>query len=153
MPSGIALLVAAFGAGLLATLVLAAWLTPRAWWRRANARALAVLAAGTVGIGGALFWLAAPGATARAAQPVATVVPARSSLLAGRSYRVHHDLNLRAASGVGSRRLAVVPEGASVIATGAHDGDWWQVAAQVDGREVRGWSNSLWLRRSDEGFR
>jgi len=142
-------MLAAFGAGLLVTLVLAAWLTPRAWWRRANARALAVLAAGTMGIGGLLFWLVAPADTARAAQPVA--LAAGSPLLAGHSYRVYRDLNLRAASGVGSRRVTVVPAGASVTATGARDGDWWQVATQVDGREVRGWSNSLWLRRSDEG--
>lgn len=151
MPAGIALLLAAFGAGLLVTLVLAAWFTPRAWWRRANARALAVLAAGTAGIGGLLFWLAAPAEAVRAAQPMA--VAARSPLLAGHSYRVYQDLNLRAASGVGSRRLAVVPAGASVTATGARDGDWWQVAARLDGREVRGWSSSLWLRRSDEGAR
>jgi len=151
MPARIDLLAAAFGAGLLVTLVLAAWLTPRAWWRRANARALAVLAAGTVGIGGLLFWLVAPAEAARAAQPVAVAVG--SPLLAGHSYRVYQDLNLRAASGVTSRRLAVVPAGASVTATGARDGDWWQVATQVDGREVRGWSNSLWLRRPDEGGR
>ena len=43
--------IAAYGAGLLATLVLAAFLTPRSWWRRANARALAVLTLGTLGIG------------------------------------------------------------------------------------------------------
>ena len=147
MPGEIALVLAAFGAGLLVTLVLAAYLTPRVWWRRANARALAVLAGGTLGIGAALLWLTAP----TEAAPVAAAAP--SPLLAGHSYRVYRDLNLRAASGVGSRRLAVVPAGASVTATGARDGDWWQVAAQVDGRELRGWSNSLWLRRSDEHVR
>ena len=36
---------------LAATLVLAAWCTPRAWWRRPNLRALAVVAGGTLGFG------------------------------------------------------------------------------------------------------
>lgn len=52
-------IVAACLAGaLLLTLVLAAFLTPRHWWRRANARALAVVAGGTA-LFGALFMLAA----------------------------------------------------------------------------------------------
>jgi hypothetical protein len=153
MPGGIGLLLAAIGVGLLATVVLAAWLTPRTWWRRANARALAVLAAGTAGIGGLLLWLVAPSESASAAPPAPVAVAGRPLLLAGNSYRVYQDLNLRAASGVGSRRLAVLPAGASVTATGARDGDWWQVNAQVDGGEVSGWTSSLWLRRSDERLR
>jgi hypothetical protein len=49
-----------------------------------------------------------------------------------------------------ARRVAVVPIGASVTATGERKGDWWQVSARVDGREVRGWVSSLWLRRPEE---
>lgn len=137
--------IAAFGAGLVATLVLAAWLTPRAWWRRANARALAVLAVGTLAIGAMLLWLFGP--PQRAVAAMLTPIP----LQAHGTYTVYRDLNLRASSGVSSRRLAVVPAGASITFTGLRDGDWWQVRAQVDGREVRGWASSLWLRRSDEG--
>ncbi len=44
----------------------------------------------------------------------------------------------------------MVPAGTVVTTTGARDGDWWQVRAQVGGKEVRGWSSSLWLRRADE---
>ena len=40
-----------WGGALAATLVLAAWCTPRAWWRRPNLRALAVVAGGTLGFG------------------------------------------------------------------------------------------------------
>ncbi len=69
---------------------------------------------------------------------------------AGTSYRVHEDLNLRAAKGTGARRIAVVPAGSVVTATGHGDGDWWQVSTRVGGKEVRGWSSSLWLRRADE---
>ena len=42
-------------------------------------------------------------------------------------------------------------DGTVVSATGATDGDWWQVRAKVDGRDVDGWASSLWLRRTDEG--
>jgi hypothetical protein len=146
MRGGIILVPACMAAGLLATLVLAAWLTPRAWWRRANVRALTVLATGTLAIGGALAWLAWPAPAAQAALPPAI-------LLAGHSYRVYQDLNLRAASGVDSPRLAVVPAGASVTATGKRDGDWWQVSAQLEGRVVCGWASSLWLRRPGETAR
>lgn len=143
------LALAAFGFGLLATLVLAAWLTPSHWWRQLNARALAIVGLGTWGIGTLVLWLAqaqspAPVMTAMAA-PVAVAAP-----LAGRTYRVHEDLNLRAGKGTGARRIAVVPAGSVVTTTGAGDGDWWQVSTRLDGKEVRGWSSSLWLRRADE---
>jgi hypothetical protein len=151
MNAGTGLTVAAFGAGLVATVILAAYLTPRGWWRRANARALAVLAVGTFGIGSLLLLLVdRPAAATAASSLVAVPVAAREPLLEGRSYRVYDDLNLRASSGVGSRRVAVVPAGASVTATGVRDGDWWQVSARVGGREVKGWASSLWLRRDDE---
>jgi uncharacterized protein YraI len=76
------------------------------------------------------------------------VAPAAPS--AGRTYRVHDDLNLRSAGGVGSPRMAVVPAGASVVATGEQSGEWWRVRARVNGRDVEGWASSLWLRRTDE---
>lgn len=145
-----AYMIGAFAVGLLATLVLAAFLTPRRWWQRPNVRALAVLAAGTWGIGSLLLWLAP--APAMAATPatagVAAVRPA--ALAEGRSYLVFDDLNLRAGSGTSARRIAVVPPGAVVTATGVREGDWWEVSTRVGGKRVTGWVSSLWLRRADE---
>ncbi len=150
MPS--AILLAAYGAALLSTLCLAAWLTPRAWWRRPNARALAVLAGGTALLGGLLHGLLGPDAGLQAA-----AAPSASAALeapvAGGSYRVRDHLNLRADTGINARRLAVVPAGTQVTATGVHRGDWWQVSADVDGRRLDGWASSLWLRRADEAGR
>jgi hypothetical protein len=161
MPTGTALTAAALCAGLLATLVLAAFVTPRHWWRRANARALAFLAAGTLGIAAVLLCLAgeppsfgvgramlAGAPDAASEQPETLPAPAAPS--AGRSYRVHDDLNLRSASGVGARRVAVVPAGATVVATGEQTGEWWRVRTRVKGQEFEGWASSLWLRRADE---
>jgi hypothetical protein len=127
------LAIAAFGFGLVVTLALAAWLTPALWWRQLNARALAIVGVGTWGIGTMVLALAQP--------------PAPASQVA---FRVYQDLNLRAAKGTQSARIALVPAGSVVTTTGARDGDWWQVSTQVDGKEVRGWSSSLWLRRPDE---
>jgi hypothetical protein len=159
MPTGTALTVAALCAGLLATLVLAAFVTPRQWWRRANARALAFLGAGTLGIAAVLLWLAGEPASlgadramlaAASAQQIERTEEESAAPSAGRSYRVHDDLNLRSASGVGSRRVAVVPAGATVVATGEQTGEWWRVRARVEGRDFEGWASSLWLRRADE---
>lgn len=151
---------AAYGCALVATLALAAWLTPARWWRQLNARALAIVVVGTWGIGSLVLWLAQPQAAllarARATAPAtapATLGLARLSVAppgAGTPYRVHQDLNLRAAKGTGARRIAVVPAGSVVTTTGAGDGDWWQVSTRVGGKEIRGWSSSLWLRRADE---
>ena len=139
-------LLACCGAALLLTLALAAWLTPRAWWRRANARALAVLVAGTGAFGTALWWWWAPAGTA----PQPAVAVHQDAPLPGRSYRVADALNLRSAVGVGAARVAVLPAGSVVTATGSQDGDWWHVTAQVEGAAVEGWASSLWLRRADE---
>lgn len=159
MPTGTALTVAALCAGLLATLVLAAFVTPRQWWRRANARALAFLAAGTLGIAALVVWLAGEpvhlgshGAMLAAA-PAASAAGAQGTPAApraGRSYRVHDDLNLRSAGGVGAPRMTVVPAGSTVVATGEQTGEWWRVRARVHGRQFEGWASSLWLRRADE---
>ena len=127
---------AVYAAALIATLVLAALLTPAHWWKRPNLRAMTFVALGTWGIASLLLFLM-PGT------PPAMLAEVRS-------YRVHEDLNLRAGKGTGARRIAVVPAGALVTTTGMRDGDWWQVSARVDGKEVRGWSSSLWLRRADE---
>ena len=145
-----AYMIGAFAIGLIVTLVLAAFLTPRSWWKRPNLRALAVLAAGSWGVGSLLLWLAP--APAMAATPATAGIAALrpAALTAGRTYRVFEDLNLRSASGTSARRLAVVPPGATVTATGAREGDWWEVSAKVSGKHVTGWVSSLWLRRSDE---
>jgi hypothetical protein len=142
---------AAYGAALIATLVLAAFLTPRSWWRRANARALAVLAGGTLVIGSGIAWLFVPTTPAEAA-PLAAApgVPQHDAPEPGARYRVFDDLNLRSSRSVGARRVGVVPAGAIVTATGEHAGDWWEISARVDGERVRGWASSLWLRRLDE---
>lgn len=134
-------------AALIVTLILAALLTPRHWWRRANARALAVLVGGTA-LFGYLFMLGAS-AWSPARTPLALVAPA-PVLAPVHTYRVFDDLNLRAASGTGAARIAVVPGGANVTTTGRRDGDWWEVTATVAGRPVTGWASSLWLRRDDE---
>lgn len=136
---------AAYAVGLIVTLVLAAVLTPPAWWRRPNLRALAILGGGAWGIGALLLSL-----TQGPALAAATAPPPPG---AGATYRVVDDLNLRAAKGTAAARIGVVPAESIVTATGLRDGDWWQVSARVDGREVRGWSSSLWLRRADESGR
>jgi hypothetical protein len=150
--AGIPLLtVTAYAAGLAATLVLAAWLTPRSWWRRANARALAVLAGGTFAIGSTLLWLCAPAPPAQAAPAMALAHPPQADApQEGATYRTYDDLNLRASRSVNAPRLGVVPAGSRVTATGQRAGDWWEISARVDGRIVYGWASSLWLRRADE---
>lgn len=134
----------AYGAALLLTLCLAAWLTPRSWWRRANARAFAVLTGGTLLIGTLLHALFAP-PQAAPEQELHGQLP-----VAGQRYRAWDHLNLRSDVGVGSQRLAVLPAGTRVTASGRHQGDWWEVSALVDGRRQDGWASSLWLRRADE---
>jgi hypothetical protein len=142
--------VAAFGAGLLLTLCVCAWLTPRAWWRRPNARAAGLLAGGTLAVGAALLALFGPpqAETLASDEPV---LAASDAPVAGARYRVHDALNLRAAGGVDAERLLVVPAGSRLTATGRRDGDWWQVRGTVNGATVEGWASSLWLRRADEG--
>jgi len=131
-----------WGGALAATLVLAAWCTPRAWWRRPNLRALAVVAGGTPGFG-LLFSSLLPPVPVQA-------VAAQIGPAAGARYRVVDDLNLRQDHGVRAARVRVLPAGTVVNATGATDGDWWRVRARVDGSDVEGWASSLWLRRTDE---
>lgn len=143
---------ACYAAALALTLVLAAWCTPRAWWRRLNVRALAVAVGGTLLFGWLLTtWFVPPRATATAPTLAAVAVPLEQSPRAGASYRVVEHLNLRQAHGVRASRVIVLPAGTRVRTTGAVDGDWWQVRARLDGRDVDGWASSLWLRRVDEG--
>ncbi|WP_460825326.1 SH3 domain-containing protein, partial [Massilia solisilvae] len=83
--------------------------------------------------------------------PLARPAPlAADAPVAGREYRTYDHLNLRSSRSVGARRLGVVPAGALVTATGNRAGDWWEISAAIDGRDVRGWASSLWLRRADE---
>jgi hypothetical protein len=153
---------AAYAIALAVSVVLAAWLTPRHWWRRPTLRGGAVLAGGTLGFGTLFLMLAGPPRPALAAAalplatPLATPTAASAPELAapapspGARYRVVDTLNLRADRGVHAARLAVLPAGSRVLASGAVDGDWWQVRARVGGRTVTGWTSSLWLRRADE---
>lgn len=137
---------------LAASLVLAAFLTPRHWWRRPNLKALAVLVAGTWGLGAMLLALVPERAEARPAAALHAVPPA-PALPAQLSYRVHEDLNLRIAAGTGARRLALVRAGAIVTTTGKREGDWWQVrtrGSEAAAPEIEGWVSSLWLRRAEE---
>jgi hypothetical protein len=133
-------------------LVAAALLTPRRWWRRPTAANLALVGGGTVSLGWLLATLFMPAMAAKPAPAPTPAVLATSQYrpAAGLSLRVHHPLNLRTTPGVAGARLAVIPAGTLVTATGAAQGDWWQVSARVDGRSVRGWSSSLWLRQPGE---
>ena len=151
-------MIGAFALGLALTLVLAAFLTPRGWWRRPNLRALAILAAGTWSLGSLilpllplspLLSMLSP-APAPAMASMKASEPAPGAAAAGRTYRVFEHLNLRAAGGTGTRRLVVVPPKTLVTTTGAREGDWWQVSARIEGRQMTGWVSSLWLRRADE---
>jgi hypothetical protein len=145
--------VAAFVAGLVITLFLAAYLTPNTWWRRPNARALFIMVAGAWGFGSLILYATHPPAIAGASPVVNRPVPVtadRHPVLTGQPFQVHRDLNLRAAPGVHAARVAIVPAGADVTPTGVRDGDWWQIKARVHGRDSIGWVSSLWLRRSGE---
>ncbi|MGZ3181693.1 MAG: SH3 domain-containing protein [Telluria sp.] len=139
----------------IATLVLARYLTPRAWWRHANARALAVLAGGTCGIG--MLATSALGPAAAQAEAAALPAPARQEIRlappspapaprAGTPYLVYRDLNLRSAPAVSAKRIGTVPVHSTLVATGAVEGDWWQ----VEYHSGTAWASSLWLRRADE---
>lgn len=147
--------IAAFAAGLVITLFLAAYLTPRGWWRRPNARALFIMIAGAWGFGSLILYAthapaAAEPAPTPVAEPAAMAAAPERAPTAGLSFRAHRALNLRAAPGVNAARVTIVPEGALVTPTGAQQGDWWQIQASIDGRTSTGWASSLWLRRSGE---
>lgn len=158
---------AAYAAGLVITLFLAAWFTPRSWWKRPNAVALLILCGGSWVFGSLLLpqlskqhkpalaatadTVTTPAAarTTTAAPPQAAVV-STMGIIASRRFVTHRDLNLRAAAGVQAPRLATVPAGASVTPTGLRQGDWWQVRASVAGAQTTGWASSLWLRQDTE---
>jgi len=110
------LTIAAYAAGLVATLILAAFLTPSRWWQRPNVRALTIVAGGTWGIGTLLMGLAQ--APALAATPLAAPALLAAPASTGRTFRVRDDLNLRTGQGIGAQRIAVVPAGTLVTTTG-----------------------------------
>lgn len=146
-----------YGAGLVLTLALAAWLTPAAWWRRPTVRGLCIVAGGTWACGSALA-LAAGLGTPRLPDPehagtppaLAAPLPAPAATDELQPFRVHRSLNLRAGPDVGSARLAVIAAGAQLTPTGERSGDWWRVRARYGGQELTGWVSSLWLRRLAE---
>ncbi|MFC0168417.1 SH3 domain-containing protein [Pseudoduganella danionis] len=157
---------AIYPAALLVTLVLAAYCTPRRWWRQLNLRAIAVTLGGTL-LFAQLFshWLlpahAASGvadssghsATASARDDSAAALQsgaAAGSAARAQPFIVHHDLNLRYAAGVQATRMRTIPAGALVTPTGQRQGDWWQISACNRGQCSTGWVSSLWLRRSEE---
>ena len=153
--------IAAFVAGLIITLFLAAYLTPRSWWRRPNARALLIMVVGAWGFGSLILYAthgpaaatniaSTPPAPAPIINAAANAAPANDAPTAGQAFHVHRDLNLRAAPGVHSARVTTVQAGALVTPTGVHDGDWWQIKTIINGRETSGWASSLWLRRRGE---
>ena len=142
----------AFAAGLAITLLLACYLTPRSWWRRPNARALAIMIGGAWGLGSLILHAVqgTPAVAATSVQAAPHAIADGAEPIAGKPFQVHRDLNLRVTAGVGSPRLGTVPAGSTVTPTGARSGDWWQVKARVAGRDSTGWASSLWLRRSGE---
>jgi hypothetical protein len=138
------------GFGLVLTLVLAAWLTPRRWWRRPTAGNLALAGGGTLACGflfASLLPTPVHSQAALQAPAFAAMPPQAAPVL---RYRVVDDLNLRMAKATGAPRLAVLPAGTLVTPLGRPDGDWLQVRASVRGKPVEGWASSLWLRRVDE---
>lgn len=167
---------AAWLGGLAITLVLASWLTPRAWWRRPTVRNLCIAGLGAWAFGSLILHFAGaplpqlaqsglptafspanatvshagPGNTAGAPSAVRATASAVSGGAALHPFRVHRDLNLRAAASVDAPRLALVPAGASVMPTGVRSGDWWEVRTVADGAASTGWVSSLWLRRTAE---
>lgn len=154
--------VAVYAAALLLTLVLAAYCTPRSWWRQLNLRAIAITLGGTLLFGQLLsHWLpaAAGEATAPAqasalqtdgATPASGLPDCCAALTSTRAYTVHRSINLRRAASVRAERMLIIPAGTLVTPTGASHGDWWQITACSDGRCDTGWVSSLWLRRSEE---
>jgi len=129
------------------TLVLAAFLTPRRWWRRPTARNAVVLAGGTWAIGALLL-----GAMPLPFQPASTlhaVADVPRDLVAGRPYRVYRDLNVRSGAGVGGARMTVIAAGTIVTPTGLQTGDWWQIRYGT-APQRQGWASSLWLRQAGE---
>jgi hypothetical protein len=154
--------VAVYATALAMTLVLANYTTPGRWWRRPTLRGLGILVGGTWAIGALLLLLLASpparaplaasplSAVSRPGKPLPSLPASPSAPLAGQTYRVHRDLNVRLAAATGAPRLTTVPAGATVIATGAHAGDWWQVSVAAAGSQQTGWASSLWLRRQDE---
>lgn len=153
---------------LVITLVLACWFTPASWWKRPTARGLFVLAGGTWAIASLMLWRLpgwpSPQADADSTPSASAVMPPMAfatlpamrmpgyapTPVAGQTYQVHQDLNLRSGAAVSARRIAVVPIGATVRTTGVQQGDWWQIRASVAGHDHLGWASSLWLRRTDE---
>jgi Bacterial SH3 domain len=131
------------------TLVLAAFLTPRRWWRRPTARNAAVLGGGTWAFGALLLWAVPLGSGAVSASLPAAVANAPLPFVPGQPYRVYRDLNVRSAASVGAARVTVIPAGAIVTPTGRQAGDWWQIRYGA-GPERQGWASSLWLRQAEE---
>lgn len=164
--------VAVYTGALLLTLVLAAYCTPRSWWRQLNLRAIAITLGGTLLFGQLLsHWL--PAAAGEAAAPVhfspVHFAPAQASArqtygtapvsglpegceaqTGAQAYTVHRPINLRRAASVRAERLRTLPAGSLVTPTGSSHGDWWQITACSAGRCDTGWVSSLWLRRSEE---
>ena len=147
--------VAAYGIGLLLTLALAGLLTPRRWWRRPTAGNLAMVGGGTLAFGfllASLLPAAAPAVASPQEQPLTPPLSlvTRMPAAAPPRYRVIDSLNLRAAKATGAPRLAVLPAGTLVTPLGGPEGDWLRVRARLKGKELEGWTSSLWLRRVDE---
>ena len=160
----------AYVLALALTLVLAAFLTPARWWRRPTARGLVIVGSGTWALGALLLHLVAAPPAAHAGQTDVRSQQDALSLPAnvltnlptnvptnlpkpGQPYRVHRDLNVRDAAGVGAARMTVVAAGSIVTPTGVHRGDWWQIryggAGGAQGTRT-GWASSLWLRSAAE---
>ncbi|HEX8606271.1 MAG TPA: SH3 domain-containing protein [Pseudoduganella sp.] len=152
----------AYALGLALALALAPILTPARWWRRPTARGIVILGGGAWAFGALLLYCLPPGpqpddaAAMRADAPAQQLAQESAQMpenlfpAAGRRYRVHRDLNVRDAAGVGAARLAVVPAGSFVTPTGIHEGDWWQIRYAGAGAAGTGWASSLWLRRAGE---
>ncbi|MCG2584528.1 SH3 domain-containing protein [Massilia sp. TS11] len=132
-------------------LLLAGLFTPRAWWRRPTLANLALLGGLSLLIAGLwTAWPRAPAARPAPALAAAATAPAATPPARLRALRVERALNLRAAPQVEAVRLAVLPPGSEVRLSGARQGDWRELEAEVDGQTLRGWSSSLWLRRAEE---
>ncbi len=123
--------------------LMAAALTPRAWWQRPSVLGSVGLAGGSCLIGWWLWQFTQLPQTAALTRPPKAMESASLPRLDDRAYHTHQALNLRQQPGTDAALRATLPVASIVRPTGQRAGDWWQVTTQYG----TGWVSSLWLRQ------